>query len=62
LKVKANDDIKVLSLERNPKIKVVGLIKEALLSVQHIRISEILYAVEDTKTILILGTNWFDRY
>ena len=41
---------------------MIGLIKEAFLSVQHIRISGILYVVEDTETILILETDWFDRY
>ena len=62
LKVEANDGIRVLPLGGNPKVKVVGLVKEALLLVQHIRISEALYVVEGTKTILILGTDWFDRY
>src|SRR6266498_3188971 len=32
LKIKANDNIRVSSLERNPKVRVVGLIKEAPLS------------------------------
>ena len=62
LKVKANDGTRVLSLGGNSKVKVVGLIKEASLSVQHIRTSGTLYVVEGTETILILGTDWFDRY
>ena len=55
LKVETNDGTRVLPLEENPKVKVVGLVKKALLSVQHIRTSETLYMVEDTETILILG-------
>ena len=62
LKVEANDRTRVSPLEGNPKVKVVGLVKEALLSVQHIRTSGTLYIVEGIKTILILGTDWFDRY
>jgi len=57
-----NDGTRVLPLGRNPKVKVVGLIKEAPLSVQHIKTPETLYVVEGTETILILGTDWFDRY
>ena len=52
----------VSSLRENSKIKVVDLIREVLLSIQHIRISEILYIVKGTKTILILSIDWFDRY
>ena len=62
LKVEANDGTRVSLLGRNPKVKVVGLVKEAPLSVQHIRTLETLYIIEGTKTILILGTDWFDRY
>ncbi len=62
LKVEANDGIRVSSLRGNPKVKVVGLVKETPLSVQYIRTSGTLYIVEGTKTILILGTDWFDRY
>jgi len=62
LKVETNDGTRVLPLEENPKVKVVGLVKEALLLVQHIRIPETLYVVESTETIIILETDWFDRY
>ncbi len=62
LKVKANDETRVLLLGGNPKVKVVDLIKEASLSVQHIRTPGTLYIVEGTETILILGTDWFNRY
>ncbi len=62
LKVEANDGTKVSSLGGNSKVKVVGLVKEAPLLVQYIRISETLYVVEGIETILILGTDWFDRY
>jgi len=62
LKIEANDGTKVSPLRRNPKVKVVGLVKEVSLSVQHIRIPDILYVVEGTETILILGIDWFDRY
>ncbi len=55
LKVEANDRTRVSPLGGNSKVKVVGLVKKALLSVQHIRTSETLYMVEDTETILILG-------
>ncbi len=62
LKVEANDGTRVSPLGGNPKVKVVGLVKEVLLSVQHIRTSGTLYVVKGTKTILILETDWFDRY
>ena len=62
LKVEANNGTRVSPLEGNPKVKIVGLVKKAPLSVQHIRTSRTLYVVEDTETILILGTDWFDRY
>src|SRR6266498_1289828 len=62
LKVEANDGMRVSPLGENPKIKVIGLVREAPLSVQHIRMPGTLYVVEGTETILILGTDWFDRY
>jgi len=62
LKVEANDRIRVLPLGGNLKVKVVGLVKKAPLSVQHIKTSGTLYIVERTKTILILRTDWFNRY
>ncbi len=62
MKVEANDETRISPLEGNPKVKVIGLVKEALLSVQYIRTSGTLYVVEGIKTILILGTDWFDRY
>ncbi len=62
LKVEANDGTRVSPLGGNSKVRVVGLVKEAPLSVQHIRTSGTLYVLEGTKTILILGTDWFDRY
>ncbi len=62
LKVEANDVTRVLLLGENPKVKVVGLVKEASLSVQYIRTPETLYVVESTETILILGIDCFDRY
>src|SRR6266511_2301651 len=61
LKVEANDGTRVSSLGGNPKVKVIGLVREVPLSVQHIRTPETLYVVEGTETILILGTDWFDR-
>jgi len=62
LKVEANNGIRVSPLEGNPKVKVVGLVKEAPLSVQHIRTSGTLYVVEGTETILILRTDCFNKY
>src|SRR6266540_5970625 len=62
LKVKANNETRVSPLGGNPKVKVVDLVKETPLSVQYIRTSGTLYVVEGTETILILGTDWFDRY
>ena len=62
LKVEANDGTRVSPLGGNPKVKVVGLVKEAPLSVQHIRTPGTLYVVEGTETILILEIDWFDRY
>ena len=62
MKVKANDGTRVSPLGGNPKVKVIGLIWKAPLSVQHIRMPGTLYIVEGTETILILGIDWFDRY
>jgi len=63
LKIEENDGTRVLPLGENPKVKkVVGLVREAPLSVQYIRIPGTLYVVEGTETILILGTDWFDKY
>ena len=62
LKVEANDGTRVSPLGGNPKVKVIGLVREAPLSVQHVRTPGTLYVVEGTETILILGTDWFDRY
>src|SRR6266498_2339698 len=62
LKVEANDGTRVSPLGGNPKVKVIGLVREVPLSVQHIRTPGTLYVVEGTETILILGTDWFDRY
>src|SRR6266540_4360115 len=62
LKVEANDEMRVSPLGGNPKVKVIGLVQEAPLSVQHIRTPGTLYVVEGTETILILGTDWFDKY
>jgi len=57
LKVEANDGTRVSPLEENLKVKVVGLVREASLSVQHIRTSEILYVIEGIEIILILSTD-----
>ncbi len=63
MKIEENDGTRVLPLGENPKVKkVVGLVREAPLSVQYIRIPGTLYVVEGTETILILGTDWFDKY
>ena len=61
LKVEANDGIKVSPLGKNPKVKVIGLIREASLSVQYIRIPRTLYVVKGMETILILGTDQFNN-
>ena len=53
--MEANNGTRVSPLGGNPKVKVVDLIKEASLSVQHIRTPGTLYVVEGTETILILG-------
>src|SRR6266540_3653757 len=39
LKIEANDGTRVSPLEGNPKVKVIGLVREAPLSVQHIKTS-----------------------
>ncbi len=57
LKVEANDETRVSPLGGNPKVKVIDLVREASLSVQHIRTPGTLYVVEGTETILILGTD-----
>ena len=43
LKVEANDGTRVSPLGENPKVKVIGLVREAPLSVQYIRTSGTLY-------------------
>ncbi len=62
LKVEANNSTRVSLLRGNPKVKVVGLIKEASLLMQYIKTLEILYVVKGTETIFILETDWFNRY
>ena len=57
LKIEANDGTKVSSLRENPKVKVIGFVKEVSLSVQHVRTPGTLYVVEGTETILILETD-----
>ncbi len=62
MKVEANDRTRVSPLGGNPKVKVIGLVKETPLSIQHIRTPGTLYVVEGTKAILILGIDWFNKY
>src|SRR6266498_4500087 len=62
LRIEPNDGIKVAPLGGGSKVKVIGLIPNAPIAVQNLRISGLLYVIEGTESVVILGTDWIDRY
>jgi len=60
LKVKANDETKVVSLGEKSKVKIIGFISNVLIAVQYFRISRSLYIIGETKSVIILRTDWID--
>ena len=62
LKIEANDIIKVVLLEGENKVKVIGFIPNTPIAIQNFRTSDPLYVMEGTESMIILGTNWIDQY
>ena len=62
LRIELNDGTKVALLGRGSKVKVIGLIPNASIAVQNLRTSELLHVMEGTESVVILGTDWIDRY
>jgi len=57
LKIEANDRTKVVPLGGGSKVKVVGLISNALIAVQNLCILGSLYVIRGTESVVILGTD-----
>jgi len=62
LKIEANDRIKIIPLEGKSKVRVIGLIPNVLIAVQNLCTSKSLYVIGGTKSVIILKTDWMDRY
>ncbi len=62
LKIKANDRIKVALLKGKSKVKVIGLIPNAPITVQNPCTLELLYVIKGTESVVIFGINWIDYY
>ena len=62
LKIKVNDRIKVAPLEGGSKIRIIGFIPNVLIAIQNFYIPGLLYVMERTELVIILGTDWMDRY
>ena len=62
LKIEANNETKVAPLEEWSKVKIIGLILNAPIAVQNLRILESLYVMEGTESVIILKTDWMDWY
>ena len=62
LKIELNDGTKVTPLGGGSKVKIIGLISNASIAVQNLRTSELLHVMEGTESVVILGTDWIDRY
>ena len=60
LKIEANDEIKVAPLEGKSKIKIIGLIPNALIAVQNLCTLGPLYVMGGTESVVILETDWMD--
>ena len=62
LRIEPNDGTKVASLGKGSKVKVIGLIPNAPIAVQNFCTSGPLYVMGGTESVVILGTDWMDRY
>ncbi len=62
LKIEANDEIKVASLGKESKVRVIDLISNAPIVVQNFRTPELLYVMGGTESVIILETDWIDQY
>ncbi len=62
LKIEANNRIKVATLKGKSKVRVIGLISNASIAVQNLCTSGLLYIIEGMKSVVILETDWMDRY
>ena len=57
LKIEANDRIKVALLERESKIKIIGLIPNMLIAIQKLYTLGLLYVIRETESVIILETD-----
>src|SRR6266540_4297409 len=62
LRIEPNNRTKVAPLGGGSKVKVIGLIPNALIAVQNFRTPGPLYVMGGTKSVVILGTDWMDCY
>ncbi len=60
LKIEANDGTKVAPLGGESKIKIIGFISNTSIAVQNLRMSELLYIIGGTESVVILGIDWMD--
>src|SRR6266496_5288987 len=57
LRIELNDGTKVVPLGGGSKVKVIGLIPNAPIAVQNLRISGLLYVIGGIESVVILGTD-----
>jgi len=62
LRIEPNNRTKVALLGGRSKVKVIGLIPNALIAVQNLHTPGPLYVMRGTESVVILGTDWMDRY
>src|SRR6266498_1127960 len=62
LKIELNDGTKVTPLGGGSKVKIIGLISNASIAVQNLRTLGSLYVIGGTESVVILETDWMDRY
>ena len=62
LRIEPNDGTKVAPLGGGSKVKVIGLIPNAPIAVQNLHTPGPLYVMGGTESVVILGTDWMDRY
>ena len=62
LRIEPNNRTKVASLGGESKVKVIGLIPNVSIAVQNLHTSGSLYVMRGTESVVILGTDWMDRY
>jgi len=62
LKIEANDETKVVPLEGRSKIRVISLISNVPIAVQNLCTSGLLYIMKETKSVIILRTDWMNHY